>query len=233
MATACSLTESAGNSRSTLSCASACRCSPCRWSLARCSLGCAGGRDSCALATVAAPATSSANSARVSLVILGMVVAGVVIEASFECIDPAGAPRLGRTIADIVPPAQIFSSVDIRRDIGECRAFPALRRTKRNAAEDKTPRRCRKNAVSQGLARARTIHGPRPDPGSRRANLRAPTRRLGRQRHQDRVTARARRRRPARRPARRVGLSESAPQQAQHDAQSQGTRRPWPRSSAW
>src|SRR6266536_2799068 len=151
MATACSLTESAGNSRSTLSCASACRCSPCRWSLARCSPGCAGGRDSCALATVAAPATSSANSARVSLVVLGMVVAGVVIEASLECIDPAGAPRLSRTIADFVPPAQIFSSVDIRRDIGECRAFPALRRTKMKCSRREN---CSQDAEKMSFPRA-------------------------------------------------------------------------------
>jgi hypothetical protein len=55
-----------------------------------------------------------------------MVIAGVVIEAFPERINPAGAPRLGRTIADIVPPAQISSSVDIRRDIGECRVPPGV-----------------------------------------------------------------------------------------------------------
>ena len=108
------------------------------------------------------------------------------------------------------------SAVDNRRDIGECRAFPALRRAMRITSQ--VP----ENAVSQGLARARTFHRARSDPGALRPDLRAPARRLGRQRHQDRDTARARRRRAAGRPARRLRFPESASQQAQHDAQPEG-----------
>src|SRR6476646_2532397 len=190
MSMVCSVTESGGSSRNTLSRVSAVRCSGGRVS-GCCSLCGAGARRgrSCALANVAVPASSSASSRRherrrASLVILGKVIAGVIMRRPGS-IGPSGAPRRPHHIG-IGPLLKPRSAVDNRLEIRACRAFPAFRRAMRITSQ--VP----ENAVSQGLARARTFHGARSDTGALRPDLRAPACRLGRQRDQDRVTARAR-----------------------------------------
>ena len=82
------------------------------------------------------------------------------------------------------------------------------------------------DGYSQSIPSPCALHRARPDPRPLGPHLRAPARRLGRQRHQDRDAAgREGRRRPGR-AARGLRLPEPAPQQAEHDAQPEIQGRP-------
>jgi len=67
---------------------------------------------------------------RLYIVISGKVIAGVIMRRPGS-IGPSGAPRLGRTISVSARCSKPRSAVDNRREIRECRAFPALCRAMR------------------------------------------------------------------------------------------------------
>ncbi len=78
----------------------------------------------------------------------------------------------------------------------------ASRRSSRR--ETTYPLQVRKMPVPKASRRAQSFHRSRPDPRALRPDLRAPARRLGRQRHQDRAAA-GTRRQASRRAARATG----------------------------
>src|SRR5262249_41583569 len=148
IAKACSVTESPGNSRCTLSRV----CSPWRGSLACCSLCWAGTRRgrSCAIASVAAPTRNNATSARLSLTRQGTISGGVAIKASDLAMLQ---PPLGKTIADRALLAQTPSSVHNRREIGEYRV-PTPRRATEMQQEMQQKETVRRVPKARPFARA-------------------------------------------------------------------------------
>src|SRR5947207_2812059 len=131
----CSVTESEGSSRSTLS-----RASPACCSGGRCSLCCVGWRrgHTCAVATVVPAAISNASSQRqtggaLRLAVNGEEFAGVVMGG----VHPAAPPRSRRTIADIARLESNRSAMDNTGKIGECRLPRRYRRPR------SMPHRCR------------------------------------------------------------------------------------------
>src|SRR5689334_13651546 len=102
-----------------------------------------------------------------------------------------------------------------RKSAGVFRRSPVSQRPETPAWENPA------NASPQGLDGPFPVHRARPHPRALGADLRAPARRLGRQRHQDRNAATDRGGRGAGWPARRFRFPEPAPQQAQHDAEPQ------------